>query len=140
MSIDTTDPQYTAMMTLLQQCRVMECVSIDVNTHTGLPVPIWVVIGRVSPLDEHGEETDEYWEMAAGATPLLAAQRFASLLIDGKACTRCDRPTTFMAGDETIEILDSPFGSIVSYVSCVIAWDPELKVYRRGCAGDSEAP
>jgi hypothetical protein len=69
-------------------------------------------------------------EAAGGLDPVTAVMRLCEQVIDGGVCQHCDRRTIFDAGPglgwDGLESL-----------GCVYAWDPELKVFRRGCEGDA---
>jgi hypothetical protein len=68
------------------------------------------------------------WEVGASMDPLQAVFRLCDQVIDGGKCTHCDRPTGFVADIEPM-----PMSEMV----CWYQWDPEIKTFRRGCAGDA---
>lgn len=70
----------------------------------------------------------EYHEAAGGMSPTAAVLRLCELIIDGGECAHCHRPTIFVPDSDT---------SLVDLIGCVYAWDPELRLFRRGCEGDS---
>ena len=69
------------------------------------------------------------WETAAAMNPLNAVFRLCDEVIDGGTCQHCNRPTGFEPTTDPM-----PLEPLV----CWYQWDPELKTFRRGCAGDSE--
>jgi hypothetical protein len=69
------------------------------------------------------------WECASAMNPLRAVFRLCDELFDGGTCTHCKRPTGF---EPSIDPM--PMSEIV----CWYQWDPELKTFRRGCAGDGK--
>lgn len=68
------------------------------------------------------------WETAAGQTPSRALYRLLEQLVDGGQCQHCGRPTGIT------ERIDE---QLLEQVVCWYQFDPELKVFRRGCEGDS---
>jgi len=69
----------------------------------------------------------DIWEVGASINPLIAVFRLCDQVIDGGTCQYCHRPTGFEP-----DILPMPLAEHV----CWYQWDPELKTFRRGCAGD----
>jgi hypothetical protein len=76
---------------------------------------------------EHGKHV--HAKVAAGLSPTAAVFRLCDEVVDGGRCGHCNRPTGF-SEDQLIMPLDD--------VVCWYVWDPELKIFRRGCAGDIE--
>ena len=73
---------------------------------------------------------DERVEVAAGMNPVRAMLRLCETLVDGGICTHCHRPT----GLEPDSITAPPMSDLF----CWYVYDPELKVFRRGCEGDAD--
>lgn len=67
-------------------------------------------------------------EAAAALDPTNATLRLAEKVIDGGICNHCGRMSSFVPDTDT-EVLDQ--------FTCVYAWDPELKTFRRNCEGDT---
>lgn len=72
---------------------------------------------------------EDTWECAASVNPLRALFRLCDQLIDGGECLHCKRPTGFVPDIEP---------TIMNEFVCWYQWDPELKTFRRGCAGDGK--
>jgi len=66
-------------------------------------------------------------EAAGALDPVTAIMRLCELVIDGGLCKHCNLPTIFISDSDD---------SFLSEIGCVYAWDPELKVFRRGCEGE----
>lgn len=64
--------------------------------------------------------------VGAALDPLGALFRLLDALYDGGECNHCHRPSGF---SEDVDAL--PLDQLV----CWTQWDPELKEFRRGCAG-----
>jgi hypothetical protein len=71
---------------------------------------------------------DGQWQAAAAMQPVLAVLRLCDEVIDGGTCQHCQRPTGITADLDAMP-LDRLF--------CWYQYDPELKTFRRGCAGDA---
>lgn len=71
---------------------------------------------------------DGKWETDAGYNPERAILRLCERLADGGQCKHCGRP----AGLDPDFIGRMPLDSLI----CWYQYDPELKVFRRGCEGD----
>lgn len=69
-------------------------------------------------------------EAAASLDPVEAVMRLCEQLVDGGQCTHCRRPTSFLP-----DLDYDP--SLLEALTCVTAWDPELKTFRRGCEGEA---
>jgi hypothetical protein len=80
---------------------------------------IWMAIGR----------WDDTYEVGASTSPDVAIFRLLDEIIDGGTCTHCNKPAGF---EESINPM--PLSDLV----CWYQWDPELKVFRRGCGGDDD--
>jgi hypothetical protein len=72
---------------------------------------------------------DGRFEAAAASEPLRAMLRLAEQLVDGGMCTHCKRPTGLEPDSLEMMPLNNAF--------CWYQFDPELKVFRRGCEGDT---
>lgn len=66
-----------------------------------------------------------HWQVAAAKTPLRAVFALCDQVIDGGTCTHCRRPSGFAPDLDLM-----PLNGLV----CCYQWDPELRVFRRGCA------
>jgi hypothetical protein len=82
---------------------------------------IWMAIG------EWIRENKSVFEVGASTNPLVALFRLLDEVIDGGICTYCGKPTGF---EESVDPM--PLDQVV----CWYQWDPERKVFRRGCEGD----
>jgi hypothetical protein len=73
------------------------------------------------------------FEVGSATSPRLAAERLLDALMDGGQCTHCHRTTGVMHNLEEGRMAkqDSP-------EFCWWTWNPKLKAYSRGCAGDPE--
>jgi hypothetical protein len=67
------------------------------------------------------------WEAAAAMTPARALFRLLDEVVDGGQCQHCNRPTGFSPDLDAL-----PLDALI----CWYQWDPELRTFRRGCAGD----
>lgn len=76
-------------------------------------------------LSSHERDGGPYWSTAAAFSPEMAAYRLAEKLVDGGLCVHCARPSAM-----TLEIQEQPMEQLI----CWLQWDPELSVFRRGCA------
>jgi hypothetical protein len=65
------------------------------------------------------------FEVDASANPVRAALRLCERLVDGSQCTHCGRP----AGFEPDSIKTMPLNTAF----CWYQYDPENKIFRRGC-------
>lgn len=86
-----------------------------IDLRTGRPVPAKGTVGK------------KVHTVAAALGPLGAVLQLCEKLLDGGRCEYCGKPTGF----EPVDIGDMPLAQSI----CWVQWDPELKVYRRGCAG-----
>lgn len=114
---------------LLQQDKDMLVAAVDLIGHTGAdsvqvrycdeekPV-VWMVVGQWG----------ELYDVASSVWPVKAALRLLDQVIDGGTCTHCQRPTA-VSEDFTEMPLNDMF--------CWYQYDPELKKFRRGCAGET---
>jgi hypothetical protein len=71
-------------------------------------------------------ETTKY-EVAAALDPVEAVMRLCEKIVDGGLCTHCNQNTIFYYEEPV-----NP-GIFLEKLGCVYAWDPELKIFRRGC-------
>jgi hypothetical protein len=69
-------------------------------------------------------------QLAAALHPARAALLLCEQLFDGGICLRCNRRSGF----EPDSLDTMPMDDLI----CWFQWDPELKVIRRGCEGDTE--
>lgn len=77
---------------------------------------VWLVIA------DYGDK----WDVGAGQSPGLAAERLLDQLLDGGQCQHCRRPTGVAHGLETMPLAEHV---------CWYQYDPELNTYRRSCEG-----
>lgn len=111
----TDDPRLPAAVDLLGRTGAEQFVI----RYCDEDVPIvWIAQARW-----HG-----HWEIAAAKQPLGAVFALCDLVIDGGKCAHCQRPTGFAPDLDAMPL--EPF-------VCWQQWDPELKTFRRGCAGDT---
>lgn len=68
---------------------------------------------------------DDRWETDAALSPFRAVLRLCERLADGGQCTHCGRPTGL--DPDTLDTMP------MSHLVCWYQFDPELKVFRRGC-------
>lgn len=106
----------------------MLLAAIDMLGHTGAeftqvryceeedPV-VWMVVGKWS---------GERYEVGAAMNPVRAALRLLEKVVDGGTCQHCGRPTGI-----TEDFDEMPLDNLM----CWYQYDPELKKFRRGCAG-----
>jgi hypothetical protein len=83
---------------------------------------VWFVVvtyGKKGPAAFNTIEVD------ASFSPLRAALRLCERLADGGQCMYCKRPV----GLEPDKLERMPFDAVI----CWYQYDPELKVFRRGC-------
>ena len=72
-----------------------------------------------------GQDGKALYEVDAALDPLTAALRLAERLVDGGTCTKCGRPS----GLDPTNIETMPLNAVF----CWYQFDPELRVFRRGC-------
>lgn len=83
---------------------------------------VWMAIAEYDGRNPAGIKG---FEVDAANTPLAAAVRLCERVGDGAICTHCNRPSGF----EPTLLLRMPLDDKI----CWYQYDPELKVYRRGC-------
>jgi hypothetical protein len=83
---------------------------------------IWFVVAL---FNKRGPTGVNAVEVDASVDPLHAALRLCERLADGGICAYCHRP----AGFEPKMLNRMPFDNVI----CWYQYDPELKVFRRGC-------
>jgi hypothetical protein len=113
------DPRFTAALDLLPRTGARE---VQIRYSDDEQPVVWIAVA----LYDEGR-----WESASGHDPVVAAFRLLAQLYDGGRCTHCNKPTGF---SEDVDAL--PFDASI----CWTQWDPELKKFRRGCAGDTVRP
>lgn len=110
------DPKFIAGVELLRRTGAMTFRCGYTDTSDGDPV-IW-----------HATCT---WisqrEADAALNPVEAVMRLCERVIDGGMCTHCKKSTIFIH-----DVID-PGPMLESLGGCIYAWDPELRVFRRGC-------
>lgn len=107
---------------LLRRCGARS-ITIGHSDLEGAPgITFWYCSAQVA-------DQEWAWDVAAARDPLTALSRLLEQLIDGSPCRHCGKPAAF---DPDMDIVDMP--PVFTRELCVYAWDPELKVYRRGCA------
>ncbi|MBO0743601.1 MAG: hypothetical protein J2P43_01185 [Candidatus Dormibacteraeota bacterium] len=85
---------------------------------------VWIAI--ITLHEKHPLGANVPPQVAAGLSPLRAAEKLAEQLVDGGRCKHCHRPTVFYA-----DPADHPIPGL-----CAYQYDPELNTYRRSCEGD----
>jgi hypothetical protein len=76
---------------------------------------VWMAVAEFADVDP---------QVAAALNPGRALLRLLEQLVDGGKCTHCNRPTGI-----TLEVSSQLFARLI----CWYQYDPELKVFRRGC-------
>lgn len=114
---------------LTQKGEELLVAGMDLLGHTGaeftqlrycneeLPV-VWMAVGKWG----------EHHKVGAGMNPVSAVLRLLDDAIDGGTCQHCKRPTGVSEDFD-----EMPLDNLV----CWYQYDPELKKFRRGCAGES---
>lgn len=85
---------------------------------------VWLAVAR---WDRYADEA--HWEAAAAMNPLTALYRLCDQVIDGGECKTCGKPTGFSPDLDRLPLDD---------LICWYQYDPELKTFRAGCAGDGK--
>lgn len=70
-------------------------------------------------------------EAAGALDPVEAVMRLCERIIDGSLCIHCGSRAIFDPNP-----MDTDIDRLLNDMGCVYAWDPELRVFRRGCEGD----
>lgn len=123
MTDEALSPKFTAAIDLLQRTGMRQFRIGHSDEDDGAPI-IWhatAIYGTIG--------TEIAFQVAAGHNPEMALMRLCEQTIDGAECTHCKKGTIF-------EHIDINFDEVVAQFgldACVYAWDPELKVFRRGC-------
>lgn len=95
---------------------------------------VWIAVsewrvGRASRLVPAGRGGKRVFDTAAGLTPRRAVIRLLEQLLDGiGVCQHCGKPSSIIEEPDAEHPLHA--------ITCVYAYDPELKTFRRGCEGD----
>lgn len=102
-------------------------VTVQVRYHDDQEPTVWLAVAGHHLEDEGVPSAGDpnYWTAAGGMNPTEAVCRLAEKLVDGGTCAHCSRPTGFDE-DWSTALLDD--------VICWSQWDPELRVFRRGCS------
>lgn len=107
----------------------MLLAAVDMIGHTGSesfemrysddeePV-IWMAVGKWGDI----------YEVGASTSPVRAALRLLDTVMDGGTCQHCGRPTGVSEDFDSMPLSD---------LFCWYQFDPELKKFRRGCAGEA---
>lgn len=109
----TDDPRFVAAVDLIGRTGAEQFVIRYCDEDEPL---VWIAQARY-----HG-----HWQVAAALGPVGAVLALCDSLIDGGTCQHCQRPTGFAADVDPMPL--EPF-------ICWYQWDPELRTFRRGCAG-----
>jgi hypothetical protein len=117
------DPRFLAAIDMIGRTGAL---GIQIRYSDDEPPVVWLVIAEYRyadgrPVPAGGQVRHE---VSAALHPLQAALRLCNQLVDGGHCVHCNRPTGFA---ETIGSM--PLAEAV----CWYQWDPELRVFRRGC-------
>lgn len=107
------DPRFEAGLDFLRRTRIAQ---IQVRWSDDKEPTVWFAVGRWK---------DNKYETAAALHPVTALLRLCEEIIDGAPCGRCGRPQGFDPVNVGVSIFDQ--------VACWWQFDPELKVFRRGC-------
>lgn len=118
------DPRFIAGVDLLARTGSASFTLRHSPDDDGDPI-VWTAIVEYHVM--YGIARKKMWQVAAGLDPVSAVMKLCETVIDGGTCAHCGTMTTFSAD------LDN---TILELASCVYAWDPELKTFRRGCEGD----
>lgn len=113
---DPKDPRLTALINLLGRTGAKD---ISICYQDEVEPVVWAAVA-----------TWKWGAEAAGALdPVTAVYRLAEQVIDGGTCAHCGKPSG-ISDDWTQEM---PLAEHV----CWYVYDPELKVIRRGCEGET---
>lgn len=112
------DPVFLAGVDMLRRTG---CAEFQIRYSDEEKPVVWVAVVRYDRPD------GVYYDSAAGMTPTRAVLRLCETMIDGGHCQHCKRPTGL---SEDIDQLP------MDELFCWYQYDPELRTFRRGCAGD----
>lgn len=110
------DPKFIAGMAVLRRTGINTFRIGHTDDEDGAPI-IWHCSGTWGTSSECDAALD----------PIEALMRLCERVIDGGLCAHCRRRTIFLP--DHIHLGEA----IESVGGCVYAWDPELRVFRRGC-------
>jgi hypothetical protein len=130
------DPRFTGGIALLERTGMIE---FQLRWQDDNDPCVWLAVaqyfigrdGRPQPQRTSGTKIG--YRVGSALSPLGAVMNLCERVIDGGACTHCRRPTMF---HPDLDLEPTPLDPAF----CMYEWDPELKVYRRGCEGDEEIP
>lgn len=125
------DPRFGAGLKLLERTGMREFRLGWSGPEDGPPTVFyamgtWHMSPQGKPIAKGGRLSQE---ASAAFDPIEAVMRLCEKVIDGGECAHCGLTTIFVPDTDT---------TILDLMGCVYAWDPELKVFRRGCEGDEE--
>jgi hypothetical protein len=121
------DPRYTAAIDLIRRTGARD---IQIRYDDEQRPIVWVTTaGFTIHNGTHSTRGKiNAYQAGCGLDPLSAIFGLCHACFDRKGqCTHCGRNTMF---DETFE--DQPLADFY----CWYQWDPELKIFRRGCEGE----
>lgn len=114
------DPMAAAMLTAgVDLIGRTGASSTQVRFDDSEPPTVWLAVAA------YVRDGRDIFEAAGAMHPTTAVLRLCEQLIDGAVCVHCERPTGF----EPSSLDAMPLDALV----CWYQWDPELKVFRRGC-------
>jgi hypothetical protein len=110
------DPRIPAAIDLIRRTGASE---FSFRYSDDEPPVVWMAIAKWG----------KTWDIGAGVNPTIALFRLLDQVIDGGQCVHCKRPTGF---EESVD--EMPLDKLV----CWYQWDPERKIFRRGCEGGED--
>jgi hypothetical protein len=125
--VSLRDPRYVAAIELIRRNGARELQLRYDNEQTPI---VWVAVAGFSVVDGMPSQQGEInaHQAAGGLDPLKAIFALCRACLDRRGvCTHCGRNTMF---DE--EFSPQPLEAFY----CWYQWDPELKIFRRGCEGE----
>jgi hypothetical protein len=125
--LSADDPRFTAALDMIGRTGVR---SIQIRFQDDEEPTVWIAVA------EYGVDEDDkpiktggrtVYKIAAALHPFTAVLNLLENAIDGGQCIHCMRPAGV-----TAEFDQMPMDTMI----CWYQYDPELKVFRRGCGGD----
>lgn len=120
------DPRYVAAIDLVRRNGARE---IQLRYDDEQNPIVWVAVAGFSIVNgkPSGRGKVNAYQAGGGIDPLSAIFALCRALLDRRGiCVRCGKNTMF---DETFE------SQPLEYSYCWYQWDPEMKIFRRGCEG-----
>lgn len=119
---DATGVKDLMFLACLDLIRRTGAGNVRIGYHDDEKPAIWHVTVEYN----HPKSPVQGFEVEAGMTPLIAAQRLCERLVDGGWCTHCSKTTGF---DVDYRPRLPEFDNLI----CWYRYDPEMKTFRRGC-------